>query len=96
VLRYSPLLRGPQSFFFVQGNVTMYGFAQKSSMRKQIDVLPKGTKKIIWPMDGLSGFEAACREGFDFVITNRPTGLDDSRSWVLEKCQEATKLVPER
>jgi hypothetical protein len=74
----------------------MIGFAQMASMRKQIDELPEGTKKIIWPMDGLPGFEAACREGFEFVVTNRPTGLDKSREFVLEKCQEAIELVPQR
>jgi hypothetical protein len=71
----------------------MYGIAQMSSMRVQIGRLPQGTKKMIWTMDGLAGFEAACREGFEYIVTNRPTGLDDARDLILKKCREATLLI---
>lgn len=52
----------------------MYGIAKRASARWTTDVV-QPAMVALWVLDDAEDFHAACMEGADLVITNRPLKL---------------------
>lgn len=52
--------------------IRKFGIAKKAPARQRSSELPEGSLVVLWTLDSTSELRAACREGADIVITNRP------------------------